>query len=438
MNRILYGAYALACSGLFVSCFPAFYLYSRLAGRYGNHLKERLGFIPAELVRNLAGSPRIWIHAVSLGEVGVAAAIVRALKEILPGCSIIVSTTTEHGRELARKTFEKDIPVIFGPIDFVGSVRKALASVRPDVLVFLETEIWPAWLIEAHRMGIRTALINGRISVRSIGGYLKFRPFFCQILKNVDAFSMITEEDAERMKALGAPANKIQVCGNAKYDFLGDQVDPSTEKDMRQALNLDDTQPVFVAGSTREAEEDMVLDAYKRILKAYPETILIIVPRHVERSGAIGSLVAKRGLGYQLWSDLGSDRAKRTERVIIVDVFGELFRIYSVGTIVFCGASLVPLGGQNPLEAAVWGKPVFYGPSMDDFQDAKAILEKVGAGIPVAGPHVLADKACWFLSHPESLWSAGQRAKEAVMENHNTAQRHARVVSGLIQGQSLC
>jgi 3-deoxy-D-manno-octulosonic-acid transferase len=432
MNRILYGAYAVLGSGLFVSCFPPFYLYSRLAGRYGDNLEERLGFVPLQVARNLAGSPRIWFHAVSLGEVGAAAPIVKALKDILPGSSILVSTTTGHGRELARKTFEKDIPVIFGPIDFVVAVRKALARVRPEILVFLETEIWPAWLVEAHRMGIKTALINGRISVRSIGSYLKFRPFFRGVLKGVDAFSMITEEDADRVAALGVPREKIQVNGNAKYDFLGAMAEPSTERDLRQILDISSASPVFVAGSTREGEEGMVLDAYERILKAFPETILIIAPRHVERTGAVGSLIARRGLGYQLWSDLGADGARRTERVIIINAFGALFRIYSVGTIVFCGASLVPLGGQNPLEAAVWEKAVFYGPSMEDFQDAKAILEKVGAGIPVSNPNVLAEKACWFLNHPESLRSLGKRAREAVMQNQNAAQKHARVVGQLV------
>jgi 3-deoxy-D-manno-octulosonic-acid transferase len=433
MNRILYGAYALLGGGLFVSCFPLFYLYTRLSGRYGRDLKERLGCVPRELVDNLAGSPRIWLHAVSLGEIGVAASIVKALREVLPGCAILVSTTTEHGRDLALKTFEENIiPVVFSPIDFVGSVRKALARVRPDILVLLETEIWPAWLVEAHRMGIRTALINGRISVRSVGGYLRFRPFFREILKDVDAFSMITEEDAKRVRALGAPSEKIWAHGNAKYDSLRTVADPSTEKDVRRVLNLDDFSPVFVAGSTREGEEEMVLDAYEKILKTFQDMVLIIAPRHVERTGIVASLIAKRGLGYQRWSDLVADEARRKERVIIINAFGELFKIYSVGTIVFCGASLVPLGGQNPLEPAAWGKAVFYGPSMEDFLDAKAILEKAGSGIPVSGPDMLAEKACWFLSHPHLLTSLGKRAKQAVMANRDAAHKHARVVRKLV------
>ena len=436
MNGILYGAYALLGSGLFAVCFPPFYLYSRLAGRYGDHLIERIGFVPFDVARNLAGSPRIWIHAVSLGEVRAAAPIVKALENILPGASVLVTTTTEHGRALARKTFDPRIPVMYGPIDFIGSVRKALARVRPDILVFLETEIWPAWLVEAHRMGIKTALVNGRISVRSIRGYLKFRPFFRYVLKGVDAFSMITEEDASRVKALGAPSERVRVNGNAKYDFPGAMADASTEREIRQILGLDDSVPVLLAGSTRQGEEIVVLEAYERILKAFPETVLIIAPRHVARTNAVGVLIAGRGLGYQLWSDLESNRAVRVEPVVLIDAFGALPAIYSVGTIIFCGASLVPLGGQNPLEAAVWGKAVFYGPSMEDFEDARIMLENVGAGIAVSSSEALAEKACWFLERPEWLRSLGKRAKEAVKKNQNAAPKHARVIGRLaIRGE---
>jgi 3-deoxy-D-manno-octulosonic-acid transferase len=210
--------------------------------------------------------------------------------------------------------------------------------------------------------------------------------------------------------------------------------EPSTEKVVRHILNIDSFSPVFVAGSTREGEEEMVLDAYEKILTDFPDIILIIVPRHVERTGAVASLVAKRGIGYQLWSDLVSDKAVRTERVIIVNAFGELFKIYSVGTIVFCGASFVPLGGQNPLEPAAWGKAVFYGPSMEDFLDAKTILEKAGSGIPVSGPDMLAEKACYFLRNPHALKDLGNRAKQAVLANRNAAHKHALVVSRLFSG----
>lgn len=429
--KMLYGAYFALSGGLFISLFPAFWTYTRITGKYRRHFEERLGVFPPEVVQCLTGRPRIWMHTASLGEVKVAASIVKALRRIMPGCSLIVSTVTEHGRKLARETFGEDIPVVYAPIDFVGSIRKALFTVRPDVMVFVETEIWPAWLFEAHRMGIKTALINGRISVRSIGRYLKLRPFFRDVLRNLDVFSMIRAGDAERIKVMGADPQTIEINGNAKYDLLGATVDPGIESEMREILNLEASDKVFVAGSTRNGEEAMLLDAYEKILKEFPETILIIAPRHIERIHAIGALVEKRGLGYQLWTDLDKDKAKRTEQVVIINAFGELFKIYSVGTIVFCGGSLVPLGGQNPLEPAAWGKAVFYGPSMENFMDAKSLLEANKAGLPISSPEMLAEKAVWFLGHPEELKAYGERGRAAVLKNKGAGEKHARVIMRL-------
>ncbi|MDY6971577.1 MAG: 3-deoxy-D-manno-octulosonic acid transferase [Thermodesulfobacteriota bacterium] len=405
-----------------------------MTGRYTRNLKERLGFVPAKKVQGLPGRPRIWIHSVSLGEVKVAAAIIDALRRIMPDCSLVVSTITEHGRKLAGETFGEDIPVIYAPIDFAGSVRKALSTVRPDVMVFVETEIWPAWLFETRRMGIKTALINGRISGRSIGGYLKLHPFFREVLKSFDAFSMIMEKDADRIRAMGADPKKIEINGNAKYDLLGSTADPAMETEMRQMLNLKTEDIVFVAGSTREGEEAMVLDAYEKILEEFPEAILTIVPRHIERTPSIGALVERRGFKYQLRTDLDRVKAKRTQQVVIVNTFGELFKVYSVGTIVYCGASLVPLGGQNPLEPAIWRKTVFFGPYMENFLDASTLLKSAGAGVSVSSPEVLAEKAIWFLRHPDELKRCGELAREVVLKQQGAAEKQARVIQRLWRG----
>jgi 3-deoxy-D-manno-octulosonic-acid transferase len=230
---------------------------------------------------------------------------------------------------------------------------------------------------------------------------------------------------------MGADPKKIEINGNAKYDLLGATVDPGIESEMREILNLEASDKVFVAGSTRNGEEAMLLDAYEKILKKFPETFLIIAPRHIERIHAIGALIEKRGLGYQLWTDLDKDKAKRTKQVVIINAFGELFKIYSVGTIVFCGGSLVPLGGQNPLEPAAWGKAVFYGPSMENFMDAKSLLEANKAGLPISSPEMLAEKAVWFLGHPEELKAYGERGRAAVLKNKGAGEKHARVIMRL-------
>ena len=432
----IYAAYIGLTGSLFVSCLPPFWIYTRLSGRYKNGFGERLGFVPLTLTKRLSGSPRIWMHAVSLGEVKIAVPLVKALKKIMPGCSVIISTTTEHGRNLAMETFGEDTPVVYAPIDFIGSVRKALSRVRPDVFVLLETEIWPTWIAEARRMGIKTAVINGRISGRSISSYFKLRPLFREVLKNIDAFSMILEEDATRIRKMGADPSKIEINGNAKYDLLASSTDPAMETEMRELLNLDASHTVFVAGSTRPGEETMVLDAYRQILAKFPNTILIIAPRHIERTPQIETMIEGQGFTYQLRNELGIAGRRRTEPVVIMNTFGELFKLYSVGTIVFCGGSLVPLGGQNLLEAAAWGKVVFYGPSMEDFLDARALLEEVGAGVLVSSPEMLAEKAIWFLSHPDALKTNGARAREVVIRNQKAAERHAKVIASLLPEQS--
>ena len=432
---MLYGPYTILTGGLFLALFPAFWVYSRVTGRYGGHLKERLGFIPPKVFNRLSGSPRIWIHAVSLGEVKVAEAIIHALRRLMPACSLILSTFTEHGRKLAKETFGEEVPVIYAPIDFVGPVRKALSTVRPDAVVFLETEIWPAWLFEARRMGIKTAMINGRISVKSVGSYLRLRPVIRKVLENFDVFSMILEEDAGRIKAMGADPRKIEINGNAKYDLLGSNTDPAMETEMRRILDLKSSQRVFVAGSTREGEEELVLDAYEKILRDFPDTVLIIVPRHIERVPAIGSLLGRRGFRYQLRSDLDQSERKRSEQIVIINTYGELFKVYSVGTIVFCGGSLVPLGGQNPLEPAVWAKVAFYGPSMEEFLDAVDLLGQSGGGVQVSSPEMLAEKAAWFLRHPDELKRYGERAREVALRKKGAAEKHALVIERLLSGE---
>jgi 3-deoxy-D-manno-octulosonic-acid transferase len=430
---LLYAVYIILTGGLFLFLLPFFLIYTGITGRYRRHLKERLGLLPRERLRRLGHGPRIWIHAVSLGEVKVSESIIGALRQIMPGCSFLLSTMTGHGRALAEERFGQDIPVVYAPVDFIACFRSALCRVRPDVMVFLETEIWPAWLSEARRLGIRTALINGRISVRSIDGYLKLRPFFKEVLKKVDAFSMISEEDAARIRSMGAPPHLIEVNGNAKYDILARVPDPHLEIEMRQTLTLDASHKVIVAGSTRQGEEEIILDAYLKALEAFPETILIIVPRHIDRTGDIAKMVHRRGLTCQLRTEIGDGKAGRTEKVIIINTFGELFKIYSVATIVFCGASLTPLGGQNPLEPAVWGKAVLYGPSMEDFLDAKDLLESAGAGVPVSTPEELGEKIFWLLGHPETSKAYGERARKAVLGNRGAALKHAKVIARLAE-----
>jgi 3-deoxy-D-manno-octulosonic-acid transferase len=430
--NIVYKAYNFLITGFFFVFSPPFWLYTRITGRYRDGIHQRLGFYPKSLVGCISGSPKIWLHAASVGEVSAAVAIIESLKRLIPHCAIILSTTTEHGQTSARDKLQSKATCVYAPIDLIVSVRKALSTIRPDILVCLETEIWPNWLFEARRMGVRLALVNGRISVRSIKGYLKIRCLIREALRQVESFSMIREADAQRLMMLGVPREKIVVNGNAKFDLLLPMADASIKGEIEKFYNLNGNIPVFVAGSTRGSEHEIVVDVYEKILETLPETLLIIAPRHLERVRYIKDMVIRRGFSCQFKTDIDKPGGVRTASVVIMDTIGDLQSTYSIASIVFCGGSLEPLGGQNILEAAVWGKPVLYGPSMDDFLDAKALLDKTGGGIQVKDGRELTERALYYLTHPAEADAVGRLAKEAVMLNKGSADNHADVICRLL------
>ncbi|MBF0121598.1 MAG: hypothetical protein HQK79_22430 [Desulfobacterales bacterium] len=428
-KMINYDIYRFLTSLLFIPIYSGGRFISSFR-RYKSVL-ERFGNYPQNIISKISGSPRIWIHAVSVGEVGVAEAIINQLKIIMPNCSIIISTTTPNGLSFAMEKIESKDLCIFAPLDFVPTVKKAINSIKPDIMVFLETEIWPNWFYECKKRGIKTALINGRISSRSIKRYLKIKPLLKQVLKNIDTFSMICECDANRIKMLGAPNNRISINGNAKYDlmFTGTSND-NVCYEMAKLYKITSETPVFVAGSTRGSEDEIVIDAYRIILNSFPKTILILAPRHINKVLHIQKIVNKYGFSSQLHSEL--QLKERREPVVIVDTIGELKNIYSIASVVFCGGSIAPLGGQNILEPAVWGKMVFYGPNMDDFLDAKELLESVGAGIMVKDSFDISNKAVFYLKNQDNLNMLGRKAREAILAHCGSSQKHANVIYKLL------
>lgn len=430
--NLAYFIYMLFSTALFLFFAPVYIISSALGGRFGKRARQRLGFYPKSIIAGINGSPRIWLHAVSVGEVGAAVEIVKALRVEMPDCAIVLSTATGAGQRVAREKLSETATCIYAPLDFIPSVRIALTSIRPDVLVLLETEIWPNWLVQSCRRGIRTALVNGRISVRSIGRYLKIRPLMRAALAHIEVFSMISPADAQRIKSIGAAQDKVFIAGNAKYDPLLERMDTDQKIKTAARYNLTGSEPVLVAGSTRGNEAHIILNVYEQIYRTHPETLLIIAPRHIERSREIEMMVRQRGLSCQLRTDLYLKDALRTAPVVILDTIGELQTTYSIASIVFCGGSLVPLGGQNILEAAVWGKPVLYGPSMEDFQDAKELLDRTGSGIQVADESDFLEKVRHLIENPREAAAIGSRAREAVMTHKGAARKHADAIRNLL------
>ena len=411
---------------------PLIWLHHRFRGHDFNRFYQRMGRYPRSAMPVRSGRPRIWIHAVSVGEVGVAAAIGKELFHRYPQASIFVSTLREQAMSRAIELIGDSVTCIFAPLDLVGATRKALQMVRPDALVLLETEIWPNLIIGARRMGIRTAIANGRISIRSIKKYRKVRALMQYTLSHVDAFSMISADDAKRLQSLGADQSRMTIGGNAKFDVS----DPLTDRQIGQwakgLMGVDADTPVFVAGSTRHPEEQTILEAFIRLRRRFPEALLILAPRHIERTEQVRQWVVDHGLECQLRTRLDTDSHPRKASVVILDTMGELSDIYGIADMVFCGGSLVPKGGQNILEPAMWGKPVLYGPSMEDFAEAKEMIQSNGGGILVRNADEMANVAIEWMQSPHIARLVGEAARQAVLPHGGAAAKHADVISRLL------
>ncbi len=428
---VMYWAYkALGTAGS-MALIPTWWLHHLLKGRDVNRIYQRVGFYPRNLRKQLQPSVSIWLHAASVGEVGVAASIVKNIRMVRPGCRLALSATTEQGLSRARALFGDRIPSFYAPLDVDGPNQIALRMVKPRVLGLLETEIWPNLIIGAHRAGIRIALLNGRISVRSIRKYRKIRSLMQHTLAHVDAFSMISAEDADRIASLGAPPDRIVVNGNAKFDGAAET---GEARQWAAALyNLRPGTPVMVAGSTRHPEEMALLDAFAEISRLFPETILIIAPRHTDRVSQIETWIRERGWPSQRRSQIDSDRPRKA-KIVLLDTMGELSATYSIADFVFCGGSLVPKGGQNVLEPAIWGKAVMHGPSMEDFADACELIRRGGGSVMVHDAREIASVALQWLQTPGDTRVIGDSARRAILSHRGAAAKHAQVLSRLLAG----
>jgi len=406
---------------------PAVLAAALLRGRLRGNWSERFGFSgPAS-----GGSgPRVWIHAVSVGEVQVAAALAEALKRRAPGLELWVSTTTAAGRSAAVSALGGLAGVLTFPFDFSGCPERALSRLRPDLVILLETELWPNFIKAARRSGAATMLANGRISPRSAAGYRRLGFLFREVLGYLDMMLMIREEDRDRVLSMGADPDRVRVAGNAKYALLRERVDADRAGALRREYGLDDGRPVLAAGSIRSGEEALLLEVFLRLRPEFPDLVLVLAPRHVDRAARIERLARDRGLSVGRRSRLGRD--ERPD-VIVVDVMGELFYLYGLADAAFCGASLVPLGGQNPLEPAAWGRPVLYGPSMEDFLDARDLLEAAGAGRTVTGPDSLYDEVRSLLADPAEARRRGEAGRRALAGAGGSPDRLAEAALVLLE-----
>lgn len=374
--------------------------------------------------RRQQGAPRVWLQAVSVGEVMVARAIAQELVRLVPRVQLTVTASTATGLARARQELGLWAAVAPFPLEVPWAVAAAAARIRPHLYASLETELWPnltAWL---HRRGVACLLLNGRLSPRSFPRYRRVRSLVRGVLARLEVLSMIGPDDARRVVALGADPARVRVDGNAKYAGLAERARPELTREAAARLALGEA-PLVVAGSVRRGEEEPVVGAFVRLRRQHPTAVLALVPRHPERAGRWLAACARAGLAAQLWSRLSPQAPRRAETaVVVVDVMGVLMPLYGLARVAFLGASLVPLGGQNPMEPAAWGVPMCWGRSMEDFADAAAQLQEAGAGEQVSGAEELARYWARMLAEPAEARRRG-RAARGVAQGHSGAARTA-------------
>ncbi len=422
----MYALYSLLLGLFLLVTLPYWVIQMMRHGKYRSGLRQRFGFVPANVLAS-ATKPAIWVHAVSVGEVVAVSGVVEELKRRFPSHRVLISTTTATGNRLARRRFGPE-NVFYFPLDFAFAIRPYLAALHPKLVVIAETELWPNFLRLTKRSGTRIAVINCRISDRSLRGYKRLRFWVPSVLENVDLFLAQTEQDRRRLLEIGAREPKLMITGNLKFDAAPPKAPPLVES-LRENLKVSGAEALLVCGSTFEQEEGTLLSAFRNILANHPRTVMMIAPRHPERFQEVAELVANLGfrlLRRSLWS--GEPLAGG---VFLLDSIGELAAVYSLSTVAFVGGSLVPRGGHNILEPALYGVPVLIGNHYDNFRDIVNFFLSRDA-VRVVGLAELPLAFMELIEHPEQRETLGRNALAALESQRGATERTVSALVGLM------
>ena len=361
LRMMSFYSFALTCALLLSS--PVWGWRMLRQGRYRQGLRERLGAVSARLTAFVQSRPVVWVHAVSVGETLAATRLVRELEAALPGHAVVVSTTTPTGQQVARERFGVD-RVFFFPLDFAFAVRAYFRALKPSLVVLMESELWPRMLVECERSGVPVAVVNARVSDRSLPRYMRLRALWKPLLKRISLLLAQSDEDARRWQQIGVPPERVIAAGNLKYDIRVPEASPLVSL-LRRHLPADTR--VLVCGSTHKGEESLLLPCWASWQGN--NRVVLLAPRHPERVQEVEDIALTFGLPtlrLSVWRISPSRIAPDT--VLLVDTVGELSALYALANVAFVGGSLVPHGGQNPLEPAQFGVPVVMGPSYENFR----------------------------------------------------------------------
>jgi len=409
---------------------PCYLVRGLLQGKVRRGIRERLGFFARTRFLSFAGKQVFWIHAVSVGETRAAMPLIKALRKAHPQAILLLSNVTETGHAIASEIKEIDATIFF-PLDASWVVKRVLRRINPAQVLIVETELWPNFIRYCHQLQIPIQLVNGRISDRSFPRYMRVKPLLQPLLQQLSGFCMQSPIDADRIAKLGAPAQRITITGNLKFDMESTLAPEMSSLHLRQEFCLCADTPVVVAGSTHRGEEEQVIDVYQRLLRRYPDLILILVPRHPERCKSVGELLTEKNLPWRLRSQQSGCHGQQINAggVLLVDTMGEMLSFYAVAQIVFVGGSLVSIGGHNILEAALVKKAVLYGPYMHNFREIATLIEQAQGLGRVADTEELFSALELLLADPQRCKQMGQKGWELLQKNVGASQKTLREIA---------
>jgi 3-deoxy-D-manno-octulosonic-acid transferase len=392
----MYFLYSALLALVLIVSLPYWLFQMARRGKYRQGFSQRMGNVPSHLV-GPSTQPTIWVHAVSVGEVLAVSGLVSELRRRWPEWRIVISTTTDTGQNLARERFG-DQSVFYFPLDLGFAISPYLQAVHPQLVIIAETEFWPNFLRLARKAGARIAVVNARISDRSLPGYHRLRFWLPKILENIDLFLAQTWEDRKRLIAIGAREERVEVSGNLKFDITPPPP-PDVVASLRASFAEADAGPILVCGSTVDEEEErMLLQAFQNLLPTHPRAVMILAPRHPERFAIVAALL--ESLGIRFWKRSLWSGEPIVGGVLLLDSIGELAAIYALADIAFVGGSLVPKGGHNIIEPARHGVAIVVGNFTDNFRDViwlfqshQAVRQVGPAELPLVFMELIADDA---------------------------------------------
>jgi 3-deoxy-D-manno-octulosonic-acid transferase len=439
MNIIFYNIFQIA-SLILLS--PLLLFKAIISPKYRGRILLRLGIGIKELTQKLPDSQqRIWIHALSVGEVLSAQPLVKELRLACPDIALIFSASTKTGETLDREVMAREIDLFVPfPLDIYSIVQKFINLIDAELFILVETDFWPNFLHTLQRKNTPAILVNGRISQNSFARYQRFRFLFLPMFNTFQFISMQTDSDAKKMIELGVQTDRVKALGNLKYDaVLPDTVgwdqDQRPISFYRQQFGISPEKVVWIAGSTHAGEEVTILSAYKRLSLLFPDLFLVVAPRDVERGREIKDIADKLGLTVRRRTAPFQDEEFPGAPLLILDTMGELSRMYSFCNIAFIGGSLVPDGGHNPLEPAAFGKPILFGPYMDDFTEISSDLLAKDAAIVCHDEDDIFEILKKLLVNVSIQKKMGEDAQALVLQHRGVTQRHIEIIQFIIDSK---